>query len=377
MKKVLTAVAFIALACGGTYALAGGLFGDVVNVFVPGAGTALDDVHRQIKDAVPVYKDVEEGAAKTVNEASVQAGAPILQEAIARSRDDALRQGVRPIPPEIRANLSGYVSDHLLNIARYRVRGGGDLSIQVNAIRYGHAYAVTLDYVIVFKSENDALYNPALWVHELTHVDQYQRWGMRDFSIRYLRNHGAVEQEAYDAQSRYAAWVAQRNITKLPSASPGASTRTAVNRPVEIFRGAGSSSTCGTSVAACTVSGSAPVGTPCWCNTMFGAATGSLVPDGSGSDQSSGMTPAPTPTAAQGNACSTPMGSCGLAMPVAVGNGCICSTPQGNFQGIAQLLAPASACGTPMGACLLGVPLFPGDRCYCPTPMGPVWGTAN
>jgi hypothetical protein len=180
--------------------LAGGLLGDIINNVVPGAGTALDNAHRQVKEAIPPYKAVEEGASRVVNESVVQATAPLLQELIARSRDDALRNGVRPIPDAIRQNLSGFVSERVLDSARYRVKGGGDLTLQVNAIRYGEAQAITLDYVIVFKNDNDALYNPSLWVHELAHVGQYQRWGLRDFSIRYVRSYEGVERESFRLQ---------------------------------------------------------------------------------------------------------------------------------------------------------------------------------
>lgn len=257
---------------------AGGLLGDIVNVVIPGAGTKLDEAHSQIKNAIPPYKAIEEGASKTVNETSVQAGAPLLQELIARSRDDALRAGVQPIPPDIRRNLTGFIPEQVLNAARFRVQGGGDLTLQVNSIRYGEAQAITLDYVIVFKESNDARYNPTLWAHELTHIGQYQRWGIRDFSIRYLRSFQSVEREAYEAETRYVAWAGLKNSQQW--ASTGNPINAAmVNRPVSSFSFNGSSSTCGTAVTACQVNGSAPVGTPCWCNTPLGAATGSLVPN--------------------------------------------------------------------------------------------------
>jgi hypothetical protein len=256
---------------------AGGLIGDLVNRVVPGAGTRLDDAHRNIKNAIPPYKAIEEGATHVVNESLVQTGAPALQELIARSRDDALRAGVQSIPSDIRRNLAGFISERILDIARYRVKGGGDLTLQVNAIRYGEAAAITLDYVIVFKEANDALYNPTLWTHELTHVDQYQRWGMRDFAIRYTRSYHSVEREAYEAETRYAAWAAVRNSQQWASTG-NPITATVINRPVSPFPGNSHSSTCGTAIGRCQVNGSAPVGTPCWCNTPVGAATGSLVP---------------------------------------------------------------------------------------------------
>lgn len=338
----------IAIAVSGQVAMAGGLLGDIINKVVPGAGTALDNAHRQVKEAIPPYTAVEEGASKVVNESQVQTGAPLLQEMIARSRDDALRNGVRPIPDAIRQNLAGFISERVVNAARYRVKGGGDLTLQVNAIRYGEAQAITLDYVIVFKSENDALYNPSLWVHELTHVDQYQRWGLRDFSIRYVRSYEDVEREAYEAETRYAAWVAQQNSRSLSSTSATATSR-GLNRPVFRFASTQSSSTCGTVVTACTVDGSAPVGTPCWCNTAYGPATGSLIPD-SGSPSNDTAPPPPPPPMA--NACTTQHGSCALGVGLPVGAQCVCYTPQGNFPGMAQQRGMASACFTPAGPCV-------------------------
>lgn len=256
---------------------AGGIFGDIVNAVIPGAGTKLDDAHRQIKDAIPPYKAIEEGGSRIVNETFVQSGAPLLQELIARSRDDALSAGVQRIPADIRQNLAGFIPDQVLNVARYRVNGGGDLTLQVNSIRYGEAQAITLDYVIVFKEANDALYNPTLWAHELTHVGQYQRWGIRDFSIRYVRDYRSVESEAYEAETRYIAWAGLKNSQQFASTG-GPITAATVNRPVSPFSTTTNSSSCGTAITACQVNGSAPVGTPCWCNTPGGAAAGSLIP---------------------------------------------------------------------------------------------------
>lgn len=371
LRAFVTSIAIFTLT---PLVIAGGILGDIINKVVPGAGTALDNAHSQVKDAIPPYKAVEEGTSKVVNESLVQTGAPLLQELIARSRDDALRNGVQPIPDAIRRNLTGFISEKVLNAARYRVKGGGDLTLQVNSIRYGEAQAITLDYVIVFKMENDSKYNPSLWVHELTHVDQYQRWGLRDFSIRYVRSYEDVEREAYEAETRYAAWVAQQNSRELSSSSSTAIAR-GLNRPVFRFPSTQSSSTCGTVVTACTVDGSAPVGTPCWCNTPYGSATGSLVPSMVVQGGDSTRPPPPLPSPA--NACTTQRGSCALSNAMPVGAQCVCYTPQGNFPGAAQQRAMASVCFTPAGSCQLGVPLFSSDPCYCPTPSGPIWGQAN
>jgi hypothetical protein len=281
MSYVTSRVTYLLLAAAVQFsglpaALAGGLLGDAINVIAPGVGTRLDDVHREIKNNIPPYKAIEEGASHAVNESLVQSGAPVLQELIARSRDDALAQGVSPVPTNIRANLSGFIPDNILDLTRYRVRGGGDLSLQVNSLRYGEAQAIALDYVVVFKDAQDALYNPVLWAHELTHIMQYQRWGIGDFARRYLRSHGAVEQEAYEAETRYMAWSAVSNAAR----SPNNFSQGVVNNPVQPFAGVGASSVCGSWMGQCTVNGSAPVGTPCWCNTAMGPSAGSLVPSG-------------------------------------------------------------------------------------------------
>jgi hypothetical protein len=259
-----------------TAAWSGGLLGDLVNKVAPGVGTALDDAHRQIKDAIPPYKAIEEGATHLGDEVFVQSNAPILQELIAQSRDDAISSGVVPIPANIRANLHGYIPDNIMNVARYRVGGGGDLSLQSGSIKYNDVAAITLDYVIVFANEGDALYNPTLWVHELKHVEQYQSWGIGDFAKRYIRDSGAVEREAYEAETRYAAWVATSNRAQFASTAGAASNTAVINRPVSPFMGTQASNVCQTPLGPCQTGSAAPVGTPCWCSPPL--AIGSLVP---------------------------------------------------------------------------------------------------
>lgn len=278
MNRVFRVALLLSFIFGLSSAVAQGVLGQIANAIVPGAGTTLDQFHDVIKDNVPIYRQAEEGGSKAVNEAFTQSYAPLVQEAIARSRDDALRAGVQPIPPDMRRNLAGYIPEHILNIARYRIGGGGDLSLQVNAIRYGDAKAITLDYVIVFAEANLALYSPVLWVHELTHVQQYQDWGLRDFAIRYTRDSSSVEAAAANAEQRYMAWVANRNLARSGGAPDGVIPAPQIDRPVHTFPHAGLSSMCGTAVVSCNVGQTVPVGTPCWCNTPNGSPTGSIVP---------------------------------------------------------------------------------------------------
>jgi hypothetical protein len=120
----------------------------------------------------------------------------VLADWIARSRDAAIAQGVREIPPSIRESLAGYVPDATLNRVRWRVGGAGATSIQNNVFAFGEVPAVTLDYVIVFADEKAALEDPKLWAHELKHVMQFSDWGVAQFAVRYLEDDAAVETDA-------------------------------------------------------------------------------------------------------------------------------------------------------------------------------------
>ncbi|MCW5700914.1 MAG: hypothetical protein KIT00_13850, partial [Rhodospirillales bacterium] len=61
---------------------------------------------------------------------SAETGGPGLAKLIRASRDAAIKEGVRPIPPAMRARLSGFFPDTLLDRVRYRVGRGEELSIQ-------------------------------------------------------------------------------------------------------------------------------------------------------------------------------------------------------------------------------------------------------
>lgn len=123
---------------------------------------------------------------------------PILSDWITQSRDAAVAQGVRRMPTEIRLALEGYVPDEILERVRWRAGGAGETSLQHQLFRFGYAPAVTLDYVVIFERELDALTDPKLWVHELKHVMQYADWGITEFSSRYLTDYEAVEKDASD-----------------------------------------------------------------------------------------------------------------------------------------------------------------------------------
>jgi hypothetical protein len=124
------------------------------------------------------------------------AAAPVLATLIKDSREQAVAQGVKAIPAEIRAEIEDYVPPEILDRVRWCVSCGGPFSLQHNTFLLGYAPAITLDYVVVFQRGEDALGDPSLWVHELKHVMQYKDWGVDGFAVRYVEDYEAVESEA-------------------------------------------------------------------------------------------------------------------------------------------------------------------------------------
>lgn len=288
MKRLLSIIFFMA-AC--PHAYAGGVFGDIVNTVAPGVGTALDDVHDGIKDALPPYKAAEEGASDAVrhvtNEVRGEIGGPALAAWIRASKSDVINAGVKPMPPQIYASLRGYFPEEILTAVRYRSGWGNEVALPALSFRFGDAAAITLDDIVMFKSENDAQYNIGLWAHELSHVQQYKSWGIDEFAKQYSKNHGDVEAEAEANSSRFLTWhnIQERNkqqsfANHVPQygnqpppgrSSPFGAWPQSHGMPNE-------TNVCRTPAGACMLPNSGPIGVGCWCGTPFGPVFGSLVP---------------------------------------------------------------------------------------------------
>ena len=246
-------------------AQAGGLIGDLVNNVVPGAGTALDDAHRQIKNAIPPYKQAEEATSGAVQhlsqEVAVESAGPALAGWIQASRADVINAGVAAIPPQIVAQLQGYFPSDLLSSIRYRVGWGNELALPANAYRFGDATAITLIDVVMFRDSNEAQSNVHLWAHELTHALQYRSWGLLDFAKRYVRDYRSVESDAENNAQRYSIWLAQRNQSFV---------QTSVISPQ-------TSNICRTHAGGCLLPVFGPIGVSCWCGTPYGPVWGSVM----------------------------------------------------------------------------------------------------
>jgi hypothetical protein len=169
--------------------------------------------------------DVGRASEHLKKEFNGQVGGNALAIWIQQSHDTAIGTS-QPIPPQIRQALTGYIEDDILNRVRFKVGDNGILNLAGLTIAYGDRVfgsdvdAVTLIDLVVFRNENDAYNNPALWAHELTHVKQFRDSGVQDFSIRYARNSNDLEGPAYEVGNNYWSWRSQAGAANLPPSFP-------------------------------------------------------------------------------------------------------------------------------------------------------------
>ena len=138
--------------------------------------------------------------------------AAALARLIDSARQEAIADGVRPIPPLVYRSLLGYFPAALLQRCRFATGRSRALMLPSLAFSYGDATAITLGDVVLFKADKVAQSDLKVWAHELTHVMQYQRWGIDGFADRYVRDTKAVEQEAIDNANRFIAWLPTRSL---------------------------------------------------------------------------------------------------------------------------------------------------------------------
>jgi hypothetical protein len=136
----------------------------------------------------------------------LERGSELLAELIHSAREASIASGVRPMPPQIHRALLGYFPEAMLRKVRHTSGHADSITIPGLAMTYGHIDAVTLVDVILFRDDHASRTDAKLWAHELTHVMQYERWGVEGFALRYLRDSTAVEQEARDNADRFVGW---------------------------------------------------------------------------------------------------------------------------------------------------------------------------
>lgn len=141
--------------------------------------------------------------------------APALAAWIETSRLQAVAEGVKPMPPAIKRRLAGYFPPDVLDRVRYRVGLEQGLALPAAAFEYGHAVAMTLGDVIVFRDGQRAATDASLWAHELQHVMQFRHWGTPRFAELYLADWERIEAEARTAASEFDIWEEGQKLKGL------------------------------------------------------------------------------------------------------------------------------------------------------------------
>lgn len=153
------------------------------------------------------------------------AAAPLA--AALRAAEEQHKPGSRPIPDEIKAKLAPYFAAETLANARCTT---GKLEISVPNL-IGKAtimFSEPKDYkavvagdVIVFPDTIPSARRLEWWAHELTHVEQYRRWGFEKFAYYYARTGGKqVEREAEVNGARIFALLEGRPVPPQRPTSP-------------------------------------------------------------------------------------------------------------------------------------------------------------
>jgi Domain of unknown function (DUF4157) len=180
---------------------------------------AAGDTIARIHQVVSTFNDRNRQALQWVEgrlrQTAAEGGGPILERWIMASRDEALRDGAAPLPTPMKKMLLGFFPETLLDRVRYRVGWGSRATLQGYVFGVADTKGITLGDVIVFR-DAEAAADPLIWAHELAHVQQYSRLGVRGFSERYLHSFGEVEGEAWRVHGRYQSW-AQRSGLMAPT----------------------------------------------------------------------------------------------------------------------------------------------------------------
>lgn len=131
-----------------------------------------------------------------------QIAGPALALWLSQSRAETATGLTQPIPDAIREKLLRWYPPSVLDAALYKVGDNGELSAANAMMQNPDIGAVTLIDIIVFRTEEAAQNDIALWAHELKHVQQYQEWGVDGFAQRYTQDFNTVEAPAYEIQTK-------------------------------------------------------------------------------------------------------------------------------------------------------------------------------
>ncbi len=130
------------------------------------------------------------------------------------ARQQAIADGVRPVPAQVYRSMLGYFPAALLQKCRFATGRPPALDVPALGLSYGDPTAIALADIVLFKTQRAADADLKVWAHQLTHVMQYQRWGLEGFAQRYVHDCAAVEQEATDNASRFAEWCKRQSAPR-------------------------------------------------------------------------------------------------------------------------------------------------------------------
>ena len=141
-----------------------------------------------------------------------EAAAAALTALIGDVRQQAIAGGVRPVPSVVSRALLGYFPEGLIRKCRYISGDVGPLKLPSFRVSYGTGGGLTLIDTVIFRSDRAAQGDLKEWALVLTHVMQFQRWGVEEFARRWIDNRAAVEQEASVNAARFIAWSHDKEV---------------------------------------------------------------------------------------------------------------------------------------------------------------------
>ena len=111
--------------------------------------------------------------------------------------------GVRPVPGYISQQLQVFFGAELFASVSYNTLEAGRISLDgLVMVLNNHVEAITVEDIVVFRTEADAQQDRGCWAHELTHVQQYRARGNPIFANTYTTNAWVLENEAIDNAAR-------------------------------------------------------------------------------------------------------------------------------------------------------------------------------
>lgn len=175
------------------------------------AGDMLAHIHKVVSAFSDRNRHTLQWVEGRLRRTAAEGGGPVLERWIMASRDEALRDGAAPPPPAMKTMLLGFFPETLLDRVRYRIGWGSRATLQGYVFGVADTKGITLVDVIVFR-DAEAAADPLIWAHELAHVQQYDRLGVRTFAERYLHSFGELEGEAWRVHGRYRSWAQRRGL---------------------------------------------------------------------------------------------------------------------------------------------------------------------